>query len=91
MSILGWIIIGFFAGWLASIITATSKRLGCCMDVVIGILGAFIGGFIFSYLQKKQVTFEFNLWSLFVAFVGAVVLLVILKIIARLIAGPEKA
>ncbi len=87
MSIIGWIIIGFFAGWLAGIITGTGKKFGCCLDVAVGILGAFVGGFIFSYVQNQRVTFQFNLWSFFVAFVGAVVLLVIFRIIARLIAG----
>jgi uncharacterized membrane protein YeaQ/YmgE (transglycosylase-associated protein family) len=90
MSIIGWIIIGFLAGWLAGVVTGTGKRFGCCMDVVVGIIGAFVGGFIFSYIQNEKVTFRFDLWSFFVAFVGAVVLLLIFRITAWLVAGRAR-
>lgn len=89
MSILGWIVIGFFAGWLASVVTRTKKRMGCILDTVIGIVGAFLGGFIFSYLQESKVTFAFNLWSFFVAFVGAVVLLLAVKLLVWLFSGGK--
>ena len=87
MSIIGWVIIGFVSGWLAGIVTGTGKTFGCCMDVVVGILGAFIGGFIFTYIQNQRFIPQFNLWSFFVAFVGAVVLLTAFRIIARLVTG----
>jgi uncharacterized membrane protein YeaQ/YmgE (transglycosylase-associated protein family) len=90
LSILGWIVIGFFAGWLAGIATRTGKKFGCLLDVVVGIIGAFVGGFIFSYLQHQKVTFEFNLWSFFVAFVGAVVLLLAVRIVVWLFTGSKK-
>jgi uncharacterized membrane protein YeaQ/YmgE (transglycosylase-associated protein family) len=90
MSIIGWVIIGFFAGWLAGVVTGTGKKFGCCMDVVVGIVGAFVGGFIFSYIEKNHVTFQFNWWSFFVAFVGATVLLIAFRIIARLVSGPSR-
>ena len=84
MSVFGWIVIGFFAGWLAGVVTGTGDKYGCCLDVVVGIIGAFIGGLIFSYLRYEEVTFRFDLWSFFVAFVGAVVFLLVLKGLAWL-------
>jgi uncharacterized membrane protein YeaQ/YmgE (transglycosylase-associated protein family) len=76
MGWLAWIIIGALAGWLASVVM--HSRLGLIMDIIVGIVGALIGGFIFNVLGASGVT-GFNVWSLFVAFIGAVVLLGILR------------
>jgi uncharacterized membrane protein YeaQ/YmgE (transglycosylase-associated protein family) len=76
MSLLAWIIIGGIAGWLASIVMRT--RLGLIMDIVVGIVGAFIGGVVLHLLDTTGVT-GFNLWSLVVAFIGAVILLAIVR------------
>ncbi len=72
MGWLAWIIVGAVAGWLASMVV--HSRLGLLGDIVAGIVGALIGGFLFSAVGVSGVT-GFNLWSVFVAFVGAVVLL----------------
>lgn len=82
LGILGWIAIGGLAGWLASILTGTSRRQGCLLDIVVGIVGAFIGGLIFNVLGGAGVT-GFNPWSLLVATVGAVILLTIIKALRR--------
>ena len=74
MGILGWIILGGLAGWIASHLTCT--REGCLMDIIVGIFGALIGGFLFSLLGRAPVT-HFNLGSLLVAVVGAVILILI--------------
>ncbi len=79
LNIVTWVIIGGIAGWLASKITGTSGRQGCLLDIIVGIVGAFLGGFIFNLLGGIGVT-GFNVWSLFVATVGAVVLLAILNL-----------
>jgi uncharacterized membrane protein YeaQ/YmgE (transglycosylase-associated protein family) len=76
VNILGWIVLGGIAGWLASLVMGTNRRQGCFMDIVIGIVGALLGGLVFSLLGGTGVT-GFNLWSLFVAFLGAVILLFI--------------
>ena len=76
MGILGWIILGALAGWIASALTGSGK--GCLMDIVIGIVGALIGGFLFSLIGGAPVT-GLNLWSLFVAVVGAVILILVVR------------
>lgn len=76
MSIIGWIVIGGIAGWFASMVMGTNRRQGCFMDIVIGIVGGLLGGLVFSMFGGAGVT-GFNLWSLFVAFIGAVILLFI--------------
>lgn len=89
MSLAGWIIIGFFAGWLAGVATGTKKKFGCLLNPVVGIVGAFIGGFIFTYLRNEKFTFAFDWWSFFVAFVGAVVLLLAVRFLAWLLGGRK--
>lgn len=75
MSILGWIVLGIIAGWLAGLIVDNGGK-GPILDMVLGIIGALVGGSIFSALGSAPVT-GFNLYSLFVAVIGAVVVLVI--------------
>src|SRR5690349_19796107 len=65
MGWLAWIVIGGIAGWLASMVM--KSRQGLLMDIVVGIVGAFIGGFVMNLLNSPGVT-GFNLWSLLVAF-----------------------
>jgi len=83
MNIIGWIVLGGLAGWLASIITGRNDRMGCIANIVVGIVGAFVGGWLLSFLGGRGVT-GFNLASLLVAVVGAVVLLLILGVIRKL-------
>ncbi len=80
MGILVWIIFGAIAGWLAHIITGRGG--GLIANIIIGIIGAFIGGFLMSFVGGSGVT-GFNLYSFFVAVLGAVVLLVVLSFIKR--------
>jgi uncharacterized membrane protein YeaQ/YmgE (transglycosylase-associated protein family) len=77
-----WIILGAIAGWLASLVMKTNRQQGTLLDIVVGIIGAVIGGFLFEALGRTGVT-GFNLYSLLVAFVGAVVLLAIVKAVRR--------
>jgi len=82
MSILGWILFGAIAGWLASILTGRNQRQGCFVNIAVGVLGAFIGGALFRALGGAGVT-GFNPWSMLVAVVGAVILLGLLEVIKR--------
>lgn len=82
MNIIAWIILGGLAGWIGSLIVGTNKQQGCLMDIVVGIVGAFVGGLIFSLFGGTGVT-GFNIWSLLVAVIGAIVLLWIVKAVRR--------
>jgi uncharacterized membrane protein YeaQ/YmgE (transglycosylase-associated protein family) len=74
MGIIGWIILGGIAGWIASMITGRDASMGIGANIVVGIVGALLGGFVFSLIGGEDVT-GFNLWSLFVAVIGSVILL----------------
>ena len=82
MNIILWIIFGALAGWIASLVMKTNAQQGFIMDVVIGIAGAFIGGFIMNLFGGGGVS-GFNLPSLLVAIIGAIVLLFIVKTLRR--------
>lgn len=74
MNFIAWIVFGAIAGWLASIIMKTDNQQGLLMDVILGIIGAFVGGFIMNFFGSAGVT-GFNLYSFIVAIIGAVVLI----------------
>ncbi len=80
MSILVWVIFGALAGWVGSMIMGTDGQQGLVLNIVVGIIGAVLGGYIMNYFGKGGVS-GFNLYSFLVAVVGAVVLLAILKLI----------
>jgi uncharacterized membrane protein YeaQ/YmgE (transglycosylase-associated protein family) len=80
MGWLAWLITGAVAGWLASVVMKTNGRQGLLTDIAVGIVGAFVGGFLFNQFGAIGVT-GFNIWSIFVAFVGAVVLLGALRLL----------
>ena len=78
MGILGWIVIGALAGWIASMITGNNKRMGAGMNILVGIIGGFIGGLVMNLIGGEGIT-GFNIWSLLVATVGAVILLLVVN------------
>lgn len=77
MTILAWIVLGGVAGWIASMIAGNNGSQGLLGNIVIGIGGAFIGGFIINLLGGDG-AMDFDLWSLIVAVMGATLLLFIL-------------
>lgn len=82
MGIFGWIVIGALAGWIASLITGNDKKMGAGMNILVGIVGGVIGGIVMNLLGGSGVT-GFNLWSLLVATLGAVILLLIVNSVKR--------
>jgi uncharacterized membrane protein YeaQ/YmgE (transglycosylase-associated protein family) len=75
MSILAWIILGLIAGFIGSkIVNKTGE--GMVLDIILGIIGAVVGGWLFNRFGEPGVT-GLNVWSLIVAVIGAVVVLVI--------------
>lgn len=74
LNFLTWLVLGALAGWVASIIMGRNKQMGAIANIVVGIVGAFIGGWIMNQFGAQGVT-GFNLPSLLVAILGSVVLL----------------
>jgi len=81
MSFIAWLVLGLIAGFIASRIVNKSGG-GLLLDIVLGILGALVGGFLFSLLGAEGVT-GVNLYSLLVAVVGAIVVLEIYHAVVR--------
>lgn len=79
LEIIGWIIFGGIAGWIASIIMGTNEQQGAFANIVVGIIGALIGGFIMRSLGSD--VSGFNLLNLIVAIFGAMILLFIIRIL----------
>jgi uncharacterized membrane protein YeaQ/YmgE (transglycosylase-associated protein family) len=75
MSFIGWIVLGLIAGFIASKIV-NKRGEGVMMDIVLGVVGAIVGGFLFSMFGGSGVT-GFNIYSMIVAVIGAIVVLLI--------------
>jgi uncharacterized membrane protein YeaQ/YmgE (transglycosylase-associated protein family) len=73
MSIIGWIVLGLISGFIASKIMNKSGE-GFFIDVLLGVVGAIVGGFLFNLVGAVGVS-GFNIWSMFVAVIGAMVVL----------------
>jgi uncharacterized membrane protein YeaQ/YmgE (transglycosylase-associated protein family) len=84
MTILGWIVVGLIAGTLARWVTGAHQG-GCLVTIVVGILGGLIGGALFQLATDSgsDAMDDFDIGSVFVAFLGAVLLLLVLEAISR--------
>ena len=82
MGILSWIIFGLVAGVIAKLLMPGRDPGGCIVTMLLGIAGAFVGGFIFEQLTGRPDVIRFDLGSLAVAVVGAIVVLLIYRLIA---------
>jgi uncharacterized membrane protein YeaQ/YmgE (transglycosylase-associated protein family) len=80
MSIIAWIILGLLAGFIASQIVQ-QRGSGILLDIVLGIIGAMVGGWLFSLFGAREVT-GLNLYSLIVAIVGSIVVLLVYHMLA---------
>jgi len=74
MGIILWIIFGAIAGWVASVIMKTNSNQGTVTDIVLGIVGAVVGGFLMGSLGQSGIT-GFNLNSLIVAVIGSAIVI----------------
>lgn len=76
MGIILWIIFGALAGWIASIMMKNDSKQGTVTDIIMGIVGAMVGGFLMGLVGQSGVN-GFNLYSLMVAVIGAMVVIFI--------------
>ena len=81
MGILAWLVLGLIAGFIGSKIVNKSGE-GLILDIVLGIVGAIVGGYIFTFFGRSGVT-GLNLYSMLVAVVGAIVVLLIYHAVVR--------
>jgi uncharacterized membrane protein YeaQ/YmgE (transglycosylase-associated protein family) len=79
MGLLYFLLVGLIAGFLAKYVVPGEGPGGIIGDMIIGIVGAFIGGFVFTRVLGQPGLDGFSLWSILVAFVGAVILLFVLR------------
>jgi uncharacterized membrane protein YeaQ/YmgE (transglycosylase-associated protein family) len=82
MGILGWIVVGFVAGALARAVTGRARDAGCLTTIVIGVIGGLLGGMLFNLAGDEGIG-DFGFRSMFVAFIGACVLLLIVGLLTR--------
>jgi uncharacterized membrane protein YeaQ/YmgE (transglycosylase-associated protein family) len=85
MNLIIWLVIGGIIGWLASIVMNRNAQQGIFLNIVVGIIGAFIGGFLISPLLGSGTINQndFSVTSLLASFLGAVILLAIVNLFTR--------
>ena len=82
MGIIAWLVLGLIAGFFASkLVNKTGS--GLVLDIVLGVVGAFVGGFVFSNFFGSSGVTGFDLYSMFVAVVGAVIVLLVYHLVVR--------
>jgi len=82
INIIAWILFGALVGWVASMIVGSDDQQGGLMNVVVGIAGAVIGGFVSRNIAGKDIS-GFNGTSFLIALLGAVALLLLLRLVKR--------
>jgi uncharacterized membrane protein YeaQ/YmgE (transglycosylase-associated protein family) len=85
LGIISWIVFGLLAGVIAKLLMPGRDPGGCIFTMLLGIAGAFVGGFLYRLLTGREVFFQVDLGSLVVAVLGAVIILAIY----RLVVGPR--
>ncbi|MFE0026064.1 GlsB/YeaQ/YmgE family stress response membrane protein [Amycolatopsis sp. NPDC059021] len=84
MGILTWIIFGALAGWVANVVVGGRDRRpqGCLVSILVGVVGAALGGFVYRIATGHTKNFEFDFPSFGVAILGAILLLLILRLVS---------
>jgi len=82
MGIIAWLVVGGLAGWIASIIMGKNASMGLIANIIVGIVGALVAGFVLRLFGVDGVT-GFNIWSILVAIGGACLLLFIVRLVKR--------
>ncbi len=83
VNIIVWIVVGAIAGWVASMIMKADASMGALANIVVGILGAFIGGWVVGLFGVDVSVGQLNFPSILTAILGAVILLAVVKLLRR--------
>jgi len=83
---IAWVVFGAIVGWVANIVVGGKyrRRQGCLVSIIVGVVGAALGGLLYRAFTGQEKTWEFDFPSLGVAAIGAIVLLVILQLLQTL-------
>ncbi|WP_156757525.1 GlsB/YeaQ/YmgE family stress response membrane protein [Actinokineospora pegani] len=83
MGFFAWVLFGAIVGWAANLVVGGRDRRpqGCLVSVLVGVVGAALGGFVYRLLTGESMTFEFDFPSLGVAALGSVLLLLLLRLV----------
>jgi uncharacterized membrane protein YeaQ/YmgE (transglycosylase-associated protein family) len=86
MGFIAWIVFGAIVGWVANVVVGGRNRRpqGCLVSILVGVVGAALGGLLYRALTGQEKTWDFDFPSLGVAALGAIVLLVILRLLQNL-------
>ena len=82
MNIILSLVLGGLAGWIASMIMKTDSQQGMLFDILLGVVGGFVGGLVMGFIGIEGVT-GFNLYSLIVAVIGAIILIAIGRLLRK--------
>lgn len=83
MNVIVWLVVGAFAGWVASMIMKTDAQMGALANIVAGIIGAFVGGWVVGLFGTPPAAGELSIPSILTAILGAVILLWVVKMVRR--------
>ena len=73
MGLIGWIVLGAIAGWIASLINKTNQEQGWIGNIVLGVVGALVGGFLWNLITDEDNVIDFSIGSLIIAIIGALI------------------
>jgi len=83
MGIILWIIFGALVGWIASLVMKTDPQQGVMLNIIVGIVGAVVGGWLMNFLGESGVS-GFNLYSFIVALLGAIIFIALVKVLRNM-------
>ncbi len=92
MGFIAWIVFGAIVGWIANVVVGGRyrQRQGCLVSILVGVVGAALGGLLHKAVTGHEKTFEFDFASMGVAALGAIVLLAVLRLIQGMSQRPPR-
>lgn len=92
MGFIAWIVFGAIVGWIANVVVGGRyrQRQGCLVSILVGVVGAALGGLLYKAFTGHEKTFEFDFASMGVAALGAIVLLAVLRLVQGISQRPPR-